>query len=108
MHRITWVMTLALAVCIAGAIAARDEVKLKYPATKRGDQVDDYHGTKVPDPYRWLEEDVRKSKEVADWVADENKVTEAYFKDIPERETIRGRLTELWNYEKYSAPMKEG
>jgi prolyl oligopeptidase len=81
---------------------------LTYPPTRRVDHVDDYHGTKVPDPYRWLEDDVRKSKDVADWVAKENKVTEAYLKDIPEREMIRNRLTELWNYEKYSAPIKEG
>src|SRR5262249_40157175 len=55
---------------------------------------------------RWLEEDVRTSKEVADWVAEQNKVTFAYLKAIPEREAIKKRLTELWNYEKYSAPSR--
>src|SRR5215831_20007091 len=49
--------------------------RIEYPPTRRGDVVDDYHGTKVPDPYRWLEEDVRKSKEVAEWVAAQNRVT---------------------------------
>lgn len=98
-------MILIVAITARPALAADG---LVYPPTRRVDHVDDYHGTKVPDPYRWLEDDVRKSKEVADWVDDENKVTEAYFKDIPERETLRSRLTELWNYEKYSAPMKEG
>src|SRR5882762_3522082 len=72
---------------------------LKYPKTKRIDQVDDYHGTKVADPYRWLETDVRTSKEVADWVTAENKITFDYLGTIPEREPIRKQLTTLWNYE---------
>src|SRR6516165_7281827 len=78
-----------------------------YPATHRGDQIDTYHGVKVPDPYRWLEEDVRKSKEVADWVEAENKLTFAYLETIPERPRIRERLTELWNYPRYAPPQKE-
>ena len=81
---------------------------LKYPQTKRGDVVDDYHGTKVVDPYRWLEADVRESKEVADWVAAQNEVTFAYLKEIPEREAIKKRLTELWNFEKVSPPVRVG
>jgi prolyl oligopeptidase len=81
---------------------------LKYPDTKRGDKVDDYHGTKVADPYRWLETDVRNSKEVADWVAAENEVTFAYLKSIPEREAIKTRITDLWNYEKISPPSRHG
>jgi prolyl oligopeptidase len=79
---------------------------LKYPQTRRVDQSDDFHGTRVADPYRWLESDVRKDKEVAEWVAAENKVTQAYLKSIPEREQIQKRLTALWNYPKYSAPRK--
>ena len=70
--------------------------------------MDDYHGVKVADPYRWLEQDVRKAKEVADWVAAENKVTDAYLAKIPARADLRKRLTELWNYAKYSAPFKRG
>src|SRR6516165_9671608 len=89
------------------AVAA-DEPVLKYPPTRKVDRVDDYHGVKVPDPYRWLENDVRDSKEVADWVAAQNKVTFAYLKEIPERETIKKRLTELWDYEKVSAPVRVG
>ncbi len=81
---------------------------LTYPSTRRGDQVDTYHGVKVADPYRWLEEDVRKSKDVADWVEAENKVTSAYLKAIPQREGIIKRLTELWNYERFSVPFKLG
>src|SRR5262249_22265315 len=85
-----------------GKEKARTE-RIEYPPTHRGDTVDDYHGTKVPDPYRWLEDDVRKSKEVAEWVAAENRVTKTYLETIPERERIRKRLTELWNYARYSA-----
>jgi prolyl oligopeptidase len=85
-----------------------EEGSLDYPVSKRGDQVDDYHGVKVADPYRWLEEDVRESKEVADWVAAQNRVTLGYLKAIPEREAIKKRLTELWNYEKVSAPFRAG
>jgi prolyl oligopeptidase len=82
------------------------ESKLKYPDTKKGDVTEDYHGTKVADPYRWLEDDVRKSKEVAEWVADENKVTESFLASIPERAAIKNRLTELWNFERYSPPIR--
>ena len=83
------------------------DTPLKYPKTKRVDQVDDYHGTKVPDPYRWLEADDRESKEVAAWVEAENKVTNAYLDAIPERDGIKKRLTELWNFERYSLPAKK-
>jgi prolyl oligopeptidase len=68
--------------------------------------VDDYHGTKVADPYRWLE-DV-DSPETRNWVAAENRVTFQYLEQIPERERIRRRLTELWDYPKYGAPFKKG
>src|SRR5262245_19491319 len=81
---------------------------LKYPDAKRVDQVDDYHGTKVADPYRWLEDDVRKSKDVENWVTEENKVTFGYLNSIPERDGIKKRLTELWNYEKFQPPFKIG
>lgn len=90
------------------AHAAWGEGKLEYPKTKKVDQVDDYHGTKVPDPYRWLEDDVRTSPEVKQWVAAENKVTFGYLEKIPQREPLRKRLTELWDYEKYGAPLKRG
>jgi prolyl oligopeptidase len=81
---------------------------LKYPATRRVDKVDDYHGTRVADPYRWLEKDVREMKDVADWVEAQNKVTFAYLEKIPQRDAIRKRVTELWNYERYTAPTQKG
>jgi prolyl oligopeptidase len=91
---------------LAASLAPAGDGPIDYPAARRGDLVEDYHGTKVADPYRWLEDDVRKSADVAAWVAAENKVTQAYLKDIPQREPIQKRLTELWNYEKYTVPMK--
>jgi prolyl oligopeptidase len=92
---------------VAGAIAVAGD-KMTYPVSKKIDHVDELHGVKVPDPYRWLEEDVRESKDVAAWVEAENKVTFAYLEALPQREAIKKRLTELWNYEKYSAPFKVG
>ncbi len=85
---------------------AFSQTKIEYPKTKKVDQVDDYHGTKVADPYRWLEDD--NSAETKAWVQAENKVTFNYLNQIPEREQLKKRLTELWNYEKYSAPVKRG
>lgn len=92
---------------LCGGIAMTAE-KMTYPTSKKIDHVDELHGVKVPDPYRWLEDDVRESKDVAAWVEAENKVTMSYLEAIPQREAIRKRLTELWNYEKYSAPFKAG
>jgi prolyl oligopeptidase len=103
MLRSSWAMVALLGGLGLTALAG-DSDRIHYPPTRRVDQVDEYHGTKVPDPYRWLETDVRQSKEVADWVAAENKVTEAYLRAIPEREAIRQRLTELVNYERYTSP----
>ncbi len=77
-----------------------------YPKPKKVEQVDDYHGTKVNDPFRWMED--TESADMQAWIAAQNKVTDAYFATIPEREKIKARLTELWNYERYSAPGKIG
>src|SRR6201996_8115860 len=79
---------------------------LPYPQTKKVDTVNTYFGTAVPDPYRWLEND--QAADTKEWVKDENKVTQDYLGQIPYREAIRKRLEVLWNYEKYSAPFKEG
>ena len=74
------------------------------PATRASDQVDDYHGRKVADPYRWLED--TDAPETAAWVNAQNAATFAYLAAIPEREAIRKRLTQLWNYERYSTPFR--
>jgi prolyl oligopeptidase len=80
--------------------------KLKYPASKKGNITDTYFNTTVPDPYRWLEDDL--ADDTAAWVIEQNKVTQTYLEQIPYRESIRQRLEYLWNYEKYGAPFKEG
>ncbi|QJW95812.1 prolyl oligopeptidase family serine peptidase [Frigoriglobus tundricola] len=98
----------ALAAVLVSTTHAEEPKKLKYPDTKKGDTVDDYHGTKVADPYRWLEDDVRESKDVAAWVEAENKVTFGFLEGIPEREAIKTRITDLFNYEKISAPSLHG
>ena len=77
-----------------------------YPNARKGDVVDDYHGTKVPDPYRWLEDP--DSSESRAWIEAENKLTYGYLEQIPQREAIKKRLTELWNYEKYGIPYQRG
>ena len=100
--------TVVLACLTVSAGVTLPAEQIEYPKTRRVDHVDTYHGVKVHDPYRWLEEDVRSSQEVRDWVTAENKVTFGYLESIPQRERIRRRLTELWNYAKYSTPVKEG
>jgi prolyl oligopeptidase len=79
---------------------------LAYPDTKKESVKDDYFGTIVEDPYRWLEDDL--SAETKSWVQAQNKVTQNYLSQIPYKEAIKNRLSELWNYEKFSAPFKEG
>ncbi len=79
---------------------------LVYPKARKGDIVDDYHGVKVPDPYRWLEDP--DSPESRAWIEAENRVTFGYLEQIPERSKIKERLTGLWDYEKYGLPYKRG
>jgi prolyl oligopeptidase len=95
-------MSAALAI-VSSALAAQ---QLTYPVAKKVDQVDVYHGTKVADPYRWLEDDM--SAETAAWVEAENKVTFPYLEAIPFRQRLRARVTELNNYAKYSSPSRKG
>lgn len=103
--------TAAVAVIVLASFVVSvlgQEKRMNYVATKKVDQVDEYHGVKVPDPYRWLEDDVRQSKEVAEWVEAQNKLTFSFLESIPQREPIKKRLTELWNYEKFGVPSKKG
>lgn len=99
------IVTVFVIVCISHAVAAGE---LDYPETQRIDHVDVYHGVEIRDTYRWLEEDVRESKRVREWVEAENKVTFEYLHSLGRREQIRERLTEVWDYEKYSIPQKVG
>src|ERR1043166_7912741 len=82
------------------------EPKIVYPVTKKVDQFDDYFGTKVADPYRWLEDET--SPETKAWVDEQNKVTFGYLDKIPYREKLKERLTQLYNYPRISAPFHRG
>ncbi len=88
------------------AQTSKGPVKLKYPETRKTETNDAYFGTTVKDPYRWLEDD--RSAETAAWVKAENEVTYNYLSQIPFRNALKARLEKLWNYEKISAPFKEG
>ncbi|MGB3237469.1 MAG: prolyl oligopeptidase family serine peptidase, partial [Geitlerinemataceae cyanobacterium] len=77
-----------------------------YPETRKIDRVDEYHGVTVADPYRWLEDP--DSDETKAWVDAQNRVTFGYLEQIPQRDRLKERITQLWNYEKYSTPFKEG
>ncbi|UCC31799.1 MAG: hypothetical protein JSU86_05880, partial [Phycisphaerales bacterium] len=79
---------------------------LVYPKARKGDVVDTYHGVKVPDPYRWLEDE--HSPETRTWIEAQNRITLPYLERIPERLKIKERLTHLWDYEKYGMPWKRG
>jgi len=81
---------------------------IKYPDTRRENRTETIHGTEVADPYRWLEEDVRKSPDVKAWVEAQNRITTAFLESIPERRQIESRITDLWDYEKYTSPAKVG
>ncbi len=107
-----WAGSLVIAAAVVGCqqpSASRAPVempKLTYPVTRQVDQVDDYHGVQVPDPYRWLEDD--RSPETAAWVQAQNAVTMPFLAKLPHRDRIHARLTRLWDYEKYGLPYQEG
>ena len=86
------------------AASAPAQTPLSYPSTRRSSQVDDYHGSRIADPYRWLED--TDSPETKAWVQAQNQVTFGYLSSIPERTAIRNRLTQVWNYPKYGVPEK--
>ncbi|MFB2895435.1 prolyl oligopeptidase family protein [Aerosakkonemataceae cyanobacterium BLCC-F50] len=85
---------------------ADSRVSFNYPKSTKIDIVDDYHGTKVADPYRWLEDP--DSDETKAWVEAQNQVTFGFLNEIPVREKLKERLTKVWDYEKYSIPFKKG
>ncbi|MCH8922655.1 MAG: S9 family peptidase [Planctomycetes bacterium] len=86
--------------------AKTEDKKLTYPKTRKGDHLDDYHGRKIADPYRWLED--ADSQETTAWVKAQNELTFGFLKNIPQREAIRKRLTKLWNYERFGTPRRRG
>ena len=91
---------------VTQVVAAKAPVGLAYPSSPKGDVVDDYHGTKVADPYRWLENpDAPESRA---WIEAQNQLTSGYLEKLPSREPLKRRLTELWNFERYGVPSREG
>jgi prolyl oligopeptidase len=101
-------LTTTLAAFLATGLAAfvqSGTPKLTYPPTKKGDVIDDYHGTRIPDPYRWMED--LDSKEVADWIAAQNAFTSGHLAKSPMRAHFQKRITALWNYPKTSLPVIE-
>src|SRR5579885_3182351 len=101
-------IALSLAVLLATTLAVQADPpsKLTYPQPRRDNTVDNYFGTKVPAPYQWMED--LNSPELAKWVAQENQLTFSYLDRIPERDWMKQRLTQLWNYEKVGVPAREG
>ena len=95
-----------LILACAADLSAQNDPPLVYPKAKTVDQIDDYHGVKVADPYRWLED--TDSPDTRAWVEAENKLTFGYLDKIPYRDAIRERLLKLWNYERFTAPEQEG
>jgi len=106
LRRFLIMMIPTVAALFASGQCSAKEPRLQYPETRRVDQVDTFHGVKVADPYRWLEDDVRTSAEVAEWVDSQNKVTRTFLGGIKQRAEIHKRLTKLWNYERYSVPQQ--
>jgi len=99
-------------ICIAAAFIGltacnqSQKKNLEYPLTQKVDTVDNYHGVEIADPFRWLEDD--NSEETKTWVMEQNKVTDAFLAEIPFRQNIQDRLTQIWDYPKYGLPFKKG
>jgi prolyl oligopeptidase len=98
--------TISLMVAASLLITGGAIGQLKYPGTAKINHTDEYFGTKVEDPYRWLEDD--KSEETKQWVTEQNKVTQAYLSQIPYRKKFQEAIEKVFNYPKYSAPSKKG
>ena len=96
----------AAGVCAQSASQPPSQSPLVYPEARRSDQIDTYHGVKVPDPYRWLEN--IDSAEATAWIKAEQELTRSYLDLIPGRERIRRHLTAVWNYAKWSPPERHG
>lgn len=106
MKKTVIIMAVACGLTMNAQMHNNTKQDIKYPETRKADNTDNYFGTPVPDPYRWLEDD--RSAETAAWVKAQNEVTFGYLEQIPFREAIKTRMEQLWNYERVSAPFKEG
>jgi len=97
----------ALFLTLAAAVAGiAQEPPLRYPTARQSDQADDYHGTQVRDPFRWLED--TDSPETRAWIEAQNQLTEGYLADAPGRDWLRQRLTKLWDFERFGIPLARG
>lgn len=99
-------MRISILILLITAYCLKSQNSYNYPNTRKENVTDDYFGSKIADPYRWLEDD--NSTETKAWVEEQNKLTYSYLDKIPFRSNIKQRLTEIWNYEKASAPFKKG
>jgi prolyl oligopeptidase len=106
MRRYTLRSSLSLLTIVAASVGAQTQSSLPYPSAARGSQVDVYHGLSIADPYRWLED--TDSPETKAWVEAENRLSDSFLASIPERPAIKNRLTQIWNFARYTAPFKEG
>ncbi|MGB5376727.1 prolyl oligopeptidase family serine peptidase [Muriicola sp.] len=106
MKKIAFVLSAGIALLACKNESTSEPLTVNYPVTEKVDTVDTYFGVEVADPYRWMEDD--RSPETENWVAEQNKVTFGYLEQIPFREDLKKRMEKLWNYEKVSAPFKEG
>ena len=104
---LTGAATALVAVALPAAAQGQDLTAPDYPETRTGDVVETIFGEEVADPYRWLENDVRTDKEVADWVASENAVTDAFLAKLPGRDTLKKRVTQLTDYERFGLPTEK-
>ena len=104
---LTGAATALVAVALPVAAQGQDLTAPEYPETRTGDVVETIFGEEVADPYRWLENDVRTDKEVADWVASENAVTDAFLAKLPGRDTLKKRITQLTDYERFGLPTEK-
>ena len=92
---------------MAALVSSGASAEIVYPQTRTVEVEDEFHGQTVADPFRWLEDDIRESEEVAAWVEAQNEVAFAYLESIPERGAIRERLQALWDYERFGSPRKQ-
>jgi prolyl oligopeptidase len=106
MKNSSYLIILIVIAVMTGCEQQKKIVPGKYPVAQKSDQTDDYFGTAVSDPYRWLEDD--NSDETAAWVKAENEVTFGYLEQIPFRAKVKERLEQIWDYPKFSAPFREG
>ncbi len=104
--KITLVCSILLLIFAASLNSSTQAQGLKYPVTRQVDHTDTYHGVKVADPYRWLEDD--NSTETAEWVEAQNRLTFGYLEQIPFRKQLRERMEQVYNYPKYSSPFRKG